>query len=172
MCWSKQDDAATSELASTYARTTAMLRKLDLSPVPAARAQAAWVRARDATCAFEYKLYLPGTIAPQLGIECDFRMTRARTKRLTALQDSLQANGSVPVAQAVSAAADAELKRVYVLYLARLTAAQRSDLASAERAWIAYRDTACAIEGGRCFTELTRERTAELERSWVGEVFW
>jgi uncharacterized protein YecT (DUF1311 family) len=171
-CWSKQDNAADLALQSASTKVTAALHNEGIDRAPYAAAQAAWATARDKTCAFEYQLYLPGTIAPQLGVECDVRMTRARTKRLTALLAAVQTKAARQAQLPVDAAADAELNRVYKLYVARLTSAQRSSLAAAELAWINYRDKACALEGGRCLTELERERIAELQASWVGEAFW
>jgi uncharacterized protein YecT (DUF1311 family) len=172
MCWSKQDVAAVAKLQSTSVKLKAEFHKAGIDPTMLTAAQAAWVAARDKTCAFEYQLYLPGTIAPQLGVQCDVRMTRARAQRLAALLAALQTKGARPAELPVGAAADAELNRVYALYAARLTGAQRSALAAAELAWKAYRDKACALEGGECLTELERERVAELEASWVGEAFW
>jgi uncharacterized protein YecT (DUF1311 family) len=171
-CWSKRDSAADAALQSAIAKLTATLHKEGIDPAPFASAQAAWATARDKTCAFEYQLYLPGTIATQLGVECDVRMTGARTQRLRASLAALQTKGTPPPKLPVDAAADAELNRIYGLYVTRLTAEQRSSLAAAELAWINYRDKACALEGGRCLTELERERIAELETSWVGETFW
>ena len=168
MCWSKQDDAAAVALKSTYAEVTAAFRKSGRSIEPLADAQAAWVEARDKTCAFEYQQYLPGTIAPQLGVECDVRMTRARTKRLAALVKNSTRSSEQPI----STAAAGELEHVYRLYLARLARPLQLSFASAELAWISYRDKACAVEGGTCLTQLTNERIAELKASWVGEVFW
>lgn len=172
MCWSEQDVAADAQLRSAYAGTTAALRKAGIASARLASAQAAWVDARDKTCAFDYELYLPGSIAPQLGLECDVRMTRARARRLESLQTALQTNAALPAERPVSAAADAELDRVYRAYLTRLNGSQRSALAGAEVAWTAYRDEACALEAGPCLTELTQERVAELEASWIGEAFW
>jgi uncharacterized protein YecT (DUF1311 family) len=171
-CWSKQDVAAGSALQNASAKLTAALHKAGVDPAPYAATQAAWATARDKTCAFEYQIYLPGTIAPQLGVECDVRMTRARTQRVTILLAAVQTKGTRPAELPVDAAADAELNRVYRLYAERLTSSQRSALAAAELAWIGYRDKACALEGGRCLTELERERVAELQASWVGETFW
>jgi uncharacterized protein YecT (DUF1311 family) len=165
-CWSKQSDAAFSELTATYAKVAAKFTKSGAVALTAA--QAAWVTARDKTCAFEYQLYLPGTIAPQLGVECDVRMTRVRTQHLA----SLLSKSSRAVERPVSPSADAALKRLYRDYLERLTKTQQSSLAAAELAWVAYRDKACAIEGGSCLTELTNERVTELKASWVGEAFW
>jgi uncharacterized protein YecT (DUF1311 family) len=167
-CWSKQSDAATSELTATYAKIAGKFTKSGVGTAALTASQAAWVTARDKTCAFEYELYLPGTIAPQLGVECDVRMTRARTQHLA----SLLAKSSRAAKRPMSSAADAALKRLYRDYLERLTKAQQSSLAAAELAWSAYRDKACAIEGGSCLTELTNERVAELEASWIGEAFW
>ena len=171
-CWSKQDVAADAKLQSTSVKLKAALHKAGIDPAQLTAAQTAWAAARDKTCAFEYQLYLPGTIAPQLGVECDVRMTRARTQRLAALLAALQTKDAQPPELPVGAAADAELNRVYALYASRLTAAQRSALAAAELAWIGYRDKACALERGDCLTTLERERVAELEASWVGEAFW
>lgn len=171
-CWDKQSIAAAGELNSTYERLEAQLRKLGIDPAPLEAAQAAWIGARDTTCAFEFALYLPGTIAPQLGVECAVRMTRARSQRLQALSDSLQPKGAKRPEQPVSPSVDAELNRVYKLYAERLTPEQRTQLGTAEHVWLRYRDKACAFEGGTCLTELERERTQELEAGWVGEAFW
>jgi uncharacterized protein YecT (DUF1311 family) len=172
-CWDKQSVAAVGELNSTYDKLSAELRKLGIDPAPLTDAQSEWIGTRDTTCAFEYALYLPGTIAPQLGVECVVRMTRARTQRLEALLDVLQAKGTAkrPL-QPLSPAVDAELNRVYRLYAQRLTSEQRAQLTTAEHAWIRYRDKACAFEGGSCLNDLERERTQELESSWIGEAFW
>lgn len=167
-CWSKQSDAAASELTATYAKVAARFAKSGVGTVALTVSQAAWVTARDKTCAFEYELYLPGTIAPQLGVECDVRMTRARTQHLA----SLLAKSSRAAEQPVSPPADAALKRLYRDYLERLSKTQKSSLAAAELAWGSYREEACAIEGSSCFTELTNERVTELKASWVGEAFW
>jgi uncharacterized protein YecT (DUF1311 family) len=168
MCWDKQNAAAASELTATYAKVAARFTKSGSDTAALTATQATWVTARDKTCAFEYELYLPGTIAPQLGVECGVRMTRARTQRLA----SLLAKSSRAAEQPVSPAADAELNRLYRLYLERLNTAQKSLLVAAELAWIAYRDKACVIEAGSCVTELTNERVAELKASWIGEAFW
>ncbi len=171
-CWSKQDVAADAKLQSAAVKLAAALQKAGIDPARFAASQAAWATARDKTCAFEYQLYLPGTIAPQVGVECDVRMTRARTQRLAALLAALQTKSARPPVLNVEPAADAKLTRVYALYVTRLTGAQRSALAAAEYAWKVYRDKACALERGSCLTELERERVAELEASWVGEAFW
>lgn len=167
-CWSKQSDAARSALTATYAKVAAKFTTSGAGTVALTASQAAWATARDKTCAFEYELYLPGTIAPQLGVECDVRMTRARTQHLA----SLLSKSSRAAERPVSPSADAALKRLYRDYLERLSKAQRSTLAAAELAWAAYRDKACAIDGGSCLTELTNERVTELKASWVGETFW
>lgn len=171
-CWSEQSDAADAELRQAYAEASARLRAWGINSAPLADAQAAWETARDKTCEFEYRRYLPGTIAPLLGAECDVRMTRARTQRLTVLLASMQTRDARSSERAVSAAAAAELKRVYDLYSARITVDERALLAAAEAAWTVYRGKACAVEGGSCLTELTNERVLELEDSWIGEAFW
>jgi uncharacterized protein YecT (DUF1311 family) len=134
-CWSKQSDAAFSELTATYAKVAAKFTKAGVGTVALAASQATWATARDKTCAFEYELYLPGTIAPQLGVECDVRMTRARTQHLASLLLKSPRVAERPVAPS----ADAALKRLYRDYLERLTKTQRSTLAAAELASVAYR---------------------------------
>ena len=99
----KQDATADSALQSAVARVTVHLRKTGIDPAPFAAAQAAWATTRDKTCAFEYQLYLPGTIAPQLGVECNVRMTRARTQRVTALLAGLQSKAARPAELPVNA---------------------------------------------------------------------
>lgn len=172
MCWSKQDDAATAQMNRTYAALTAALKKNGTNPANLERAQRAWGDARDETCAFDSALYEGGTIAPQLGLDCETRLARARTQRLAAFETALRTAGRAPAPQPLSPKAAAELNRVYNLYQPRLTASQRTALAAAERAWSAYREEACALEGGACLTTLTQERTVELEAAWVGEPFW
>ncbi|HEY6485283.1 MAG TPA: lysozyme inhibitor LprI family protein [Candidatus Cybelea sp.] len=171
-CWDKQSASAGAELKSAYAKAAARMRGWGVSAAPLGAVQGAWTAARDKTCNFEYELYLPGTIAPQIAVECSVRMTLARTKRLDALLSALQTRDHVAERKPVSAAAAAQLRTLYQRYLAHLTGSQRTSLAAAQAAWAAYRDKACALEGGACLTELEKERIAELEASWVGEPFW
>lgn len=171
-CWDQQSEVATAELKQAYAKVAARMRGWGLSPDPLATVQATWSTAREKTCAFEYDLYLPGTIAPQLGVECSVRMMRARTKRLEQMLSALQTRERRPSPLLASPSAVGELNKLYHLYLARLTTSQRASLVSAQDAWVGYRDKACALEGGSCFTALDNERTAELQASWVGERFW
>lgn len=124
------------------------------------------------TCAFEYALYLPGTIAPQRGVECQFRMTQARTARLTAYLAALRRGGPPKSESPAAPEAASRLARVYRLYEAQLDAQQKAQFAAAQRAWENYRDRACALERGSCLTALTTERVSELEASWLGEPFW
>lgn len=171
-CWSKRADAAYGELEAAQQRVVAEMQKLGIDPKPFADATAAWKSARDQTCEFEYRQYLPGTIAPQLQAECDFRMTNARALRLDALPESLRTHGGVATAAPASTGVDAELIRVYGLYRSRLEIELRVLLEASERAWLLYREKECAIEGGSCVADLAKERLAELEASWVGEPFW
>jgi len=167
-CWDKQDAAAAAALASTYSAVQAAFRERGLDIEPLAQSQSAWTDARDKTCSFEYEQYLPGTIAPQLGTECDVRMTQARTGRL----DTVLKQKARPREAPVAPATDAELNRIYRLYLERLSKSQAASFAAAQAAWTSYRDKWCAIEGGSCLAMLTNERIAELEASWLGEPFW
>ncbi|MFY9709041.1 MAG: lysozyme inhibitor LprI family protein [Candidatus Cybelea sp.] len=171
-CWNSQSESAGAELRSAYAKAAARMRGWGRSATPLSAVQTAWTSARDKTCSFEYELYLPGTIAPQIAVECSVRMTHARTKRLDALLAALLTRDRVPAPKPVSAATGAQLDSLYRGYLARLTAAQRTLLAGAQTAWAAYRDKACALEGGACLTDLEKDRIAELQASWVGEPFW
>jgi uncharacterized protein YecT (DUF1311 family) len=171
-CWNDRSESAGAELKSDYAKAAARMRGWGLSAAPLSAVQTAWTSARDKTCSFEYELYLPGTIAPQIAVECSVRMTQARTKRLDALLSALQTRDRVRAPKPVSPATGTQLDSLYRGYLARLTAAQRTLLAGAQTAWAAYRDKACALEGGACLTDLEKERIAELQASWLGEPFW
>jgi uncharacterized protein YecT (DUF1311 family) len=171
-CWSRKDSAARDAMRDARRRVAAEMQRLGLATRTLSEIDAAWSTMREATCEFEYRHYLPGTIAPQLGTECDVRMTQARTRRLEGFLTVLQAHGTVSNPVPVSPQADRELNRVYRLYRAALGGEQRAAFASAELDWIAYRDKACALEGGACMTELTKDRVAELEASWIGEPFW
>jgi hypothetical protein len=99
-------------------------------------------------------------------------MMHARTKRLEQMLSALQTRERRPSPLPATPAAVAELNKLYHLYLPRLSTSQRASLVTAQNSWLAYRDKACALEGGSCFTELDNERTAELQASWVGERFW
>jgi uncharacterized protein YecT (DUF1311 family) len=171
-CWDRKDGEATAESLTRFAEVLTAMKRRGLDTAAISNVEEAWVAARDETCAFEYGLYAGGTIAPQLGAECSVRMTRSRTARLTAYLAALQRDAAPPQELAVSAAADAELNRVYGLLAARITPEQRAALARSERAWIAYRDQACAVERGPCLTDLADGRVAELQAGWVGEAFW
>lgn len=171
-CWSKRADTASEALDAAQQRVAAELQKLHIDPKPFAAATAAWRSARDETCAFEYRQYLPGTIAPQLQTECGFRMTQARAQRLEALTESLRDHGAVAAQAPISTDVDTELSRVYGLYRTRITPELRAPLEASQRAWLVYRKKECAVEGGSCIAELARERVTELEDSWVGEAFW
>ncbi len=171
-CWAARATQADSELRDATALVDAEIRRLGAGAKPLARVQAAWGAARDATCAFEAALYEGGSIAPMIASECADRMTRARNLRLHAMLDALSAGRPAAPPEPVSRGASRELDRVDGLLRTRITPAQQQSLSSSERAWIAYRDEACELEGGNCPTELDRERVAELEDGWIGERFW
>ena len=172
MCWSRHDAAAADAVRKEYHAVVADLRRHNVDPQPFVASQTVWTAARDKTCEFEYDLNEGGTIAPLLGVECDYRMTQARSQRLAALRSALHSRGATMPEAPVSAAADRELNRVYRLYQKQLNSKQRDALTAAEVAWLSYRDKACAIEGGACLTELEKERVAELKAGWIGEAFW
>jgi uncharacterized protein YecT (DUF1311 family) len=170
-CWSKQDVAAGGELQTTSGKVRSALRALGINAAPLAEAQRAWVSARDTTCALEYALYLPGTIAPQIALQCDVRMTRARTQRLRAFLASVETKSGKRPEQPASARALAELDCVDRFYHEHLAGQQRTALDTAARSWSRYRQKTCLIEGGSCLTELAKERVTELKDAWIGEPF-
>ena len=166
-CWSAQAAHAASELATTYARAVAQLRKRGIDPAPLEAVQRSWVVARDATCAFETSLYEGGSIAPMMQSECLDQLTRHQRQWLERLLASptVPSRPNVPVSQTAAA----HLDRIYITLNARVAAARRKDLKAVESAWAAYREKACALQGGACLTELTEERVSELESGWIGE---
>jgi uncharacterized protein YecT (DUF1311 family) len=170
-CWSARAKQAQTSLAAARARVTAGLRALGIDPDPLAAIARAWTAARDKTCAFEEALYTGGSIAPMIGAECVDGLTRARIARLNGLLAAARTNRALPPRKPPSAPVQSELDRFYRSYVARVTPSQRTLLTSAQTAWIAYRDEACAFEGGDCATELERQRTADLKASWIGDPF-
>ena len=172
-CWTSHANAAFDTMESSYKRISAQLKKLGLSTDPLAASQDAWLDVRTKTCAFEASLYEGGSIQPMEEAMCYYRFATARARQLDAVTATLRDGGSVATLAAVSTNADAELNRVYGLYLKQeLTPSQKHALVNSELAWIAYRDSACKVEGGSCLTILTKERTAELKAGWIGEAFW
>jgi len=172
VCWLNQANKADAALNVTYAKVKAGLHSLQIDPDPLVGIQLAWISTRDKTCDFEESLEEGGSIAPMMNSECVDRMTRARTARLDNVMIAYQ-NGEVHKLQPVSPAVDKELNRVYgLLYKYDLSASSHKKLIASETAWIAYRDKACAFEGGTCLTDLERERTKEFEDGWLGEQFW
>ena len=172
-CWMHQAEAAQASLDRASAKLKAQLERFGIDATPFVAAQNAWASAREKTCDFEQSLEEGGSIAPMMYSECQARMTQARTVRVKRFAAALESSGEAPELDAVSPRAQNELARVYGLLLKQdLSAAAHSKLVSAERAWTAYRDDACAVEGGACLTELAKERTAELEAGWLGEPFW
>lgn len=167
VCWRAQAARAESELATTHANAVAQLRKRGVEPASLEAVERSWTAARDATCAFETALYQGGSIAPMMASECVDRMTRQRTRRLQAML-AMPALPAKPIAP-VSQPAGAQLHRILTALDARIPAASRKALNSAESAWSAYLTKACTLEGDDCLTTLTRERAAELEAGWIGE---
>lgn len=167
-CWAKQDTEAAAELKLAYAALETSFTKQGLSTESLAVSQNAWENARDKVCAFESDLYAGGTIAPQLGTQCDVRMTLARTQHLTALVKQKLS----PPEQAASISATTEFTRIYKLYLTRINRSQATSLTAASNAWGSYRTLWCAIAGGSCLTDITNEQITELKASWIGEPFW
>jgi uncharacterized protein YecT (DUF1311 family) len=168
ICWSKRNAAASTQLKATYAQALAKFESAGRSTAPLKSSQAAWLAARDKTCAFEYQLYSGGTIAPQLAVECYDRANRSRSGELTTLIKTTVRHAEEPV----SRVSDVRLSRMNRLYVQHLTPPQRALLASSQHAWTEYRESWCAIARGSCQTQLTNERVAELEASWMGEPFW
>jgi uncharacterized protein YecT (DUF1311 family) len=172
VCWEKQSELSSALLKDKYAQATAELKKVGIDPAILDGVEAKFVAMADATCAFEAMLSEGGSIQPMEESMCQLRTSDARIDRLTALISVLRTKGSVDPAAPVSAAADAELNRVYKLLRKQITEPQHQALRKSELLWIGYRDAACALEGGDCMTALEQGRTAELEAGWVGEQFW
>ena len=170
-CWSARAKDADAQLNATYATVVAGLRALRIGTTALVGVQKAWITARDASCDFEESLYRGGSIAPMEGAMCVERMTQRRTQRLQAYLATMRAHRWKPV-ETVSATTDAELNRLYKLYLRQIDALQKEKLTVAELAWIRYRDRACALEGGACMTELDRDRTTDLKAAWIADPFW
>jgi uncharacterized protein YecT (DUF1311 family) len=166
VCWSKRNAEAASQLKTVYAQTLERFTSAGKSTAALRSSQSAWTAARDNTCSFEYRLYTGGSIAPQIAIECNDRADRARSAELAAASTKPRAE------QAVAQVSDVRLSRLLRLYNERLTPPQRAGLAAAQRAWISYRDSWCAIAGDACKTNLTDERVTELEDAWMGDPFW
>ncbi len=171
-CWAAQAAQADAQLNATYKKVRAGLRALGVNPDDIVPSELAWIVARDSTCAFEESLSEGGSISPMMGSQCVDRMTRARTQYLADLLDVLKAEGVIATLAPVDPAVDAELNRVYKLYMGRLDATQKKKLVQAETDWLRYRDKTCKVWGSDCLTVLEKERTAELEAGWLGERFW
>ncbi len=126
------------------------------------------------TCAFAEVLYQGGSVAPMMSAECQAKLAQERSVRWQSLAATLRSQGRVAALAPVSRAVNANLNKFYALFLQQLktSLAARRALIASETAWIAYRDRACAIEGGECLTDLERERIVDLQGTWLGEVFW
>ncbi len=173
-CWGQRATAAAATLRSTSARARATAPQYHVRATSIASAQTAWATARDRTCGLEAALYAGGSIEPMMTSKCLDALTRERTARLNALLARLHGHGRAAPLAPVSRSVDAELNRVYRLYLKQVATqpAARRTLIASEQAWIVYRDRACAIEGGSCLTDLERERVGDLEDTWLGDAFW
>lgn len=172
-CWGAQSAKADALLKAATAKAAAELKKLGIAPGVLGAVVSAGDAMSAQTCAFEGSLYEGGSIEPMIRAMCEDRTARAQAQRLTNLVATLQSKGAVAALAPVSPKVDAELNRVYGLYLKQqLTAQQRKAFIDAEVAWLAYRDAACKLEGGDCSTALEQERTSELEAGWIGEQFW
>lgn len=172
-CWGRQAATASTRLRATYAAAAAAARPAGLAPALES-AETAWLAARDKTCDLETSLYEGGSIEPMMASECVADQTQERTADLAALTRRIRAHARWGTLAPASRSIDAELNRVYGLYLrqvATLPAARRALIAS-EQTWLVYRDRECALERGDCLTRLEHERTNDLEDTWLGEVFW
>lgn len=172
ICWDKQAKAADAELNARYAKVKAQLKGMGIDPNVLTGPELAWIKARDATCAFESSLEEGGTIAGMEYSMCVYRMTNAQTGHLQSVVEILQAEGFIGTPKPASAASDAELNRVYKALMSRLDAKQQDALAASENAWIAYRDKWCKLEGYDCKTRMEEQRTQELKDGWIAEPFW
>jgi uncharacterized protein YecT (DUF1311 family) len=172
-CWGRRASAASASLHTSYAAAQSVARERGVGSALVA-VQSAWATASEKTCALASVLYQGGSIQPMMEAECDATETDERVARLDAWTQRLRAAGAVTAPARASRAAAATLHRFYMRYAAQLQprpTAQRA-LEASQRAWVRYRDLACAFEGGACASDLARERVGDLEGTWLGEVFW
>ena len=126
-----------------------------------------WYGVRSTACAFAAEMASGGSLEPMLEGQCYADTARARVRDI-ALFAPNGTSGSAIAAPRVAA----EHVRVYGLLEMLLSPAERNLLAASERAWIAYRDAACAHARRDCATLLTTTRTQQLKDSWLAERFW
>jgi uncharacterized protein YecT (DUF1311 family) len=90
--------------------------------------------------------------------------------------DQLSTPTVVECVQAKTNAADQRLNAAYKALQARIDAAQRQPLLSAQRLWVQYRDANCAfygvqdgsirqVEAAECIRSMTEDRAHELEKA-------
>jgi uncharacterized protein YecT (DUF1311 family) len=171
-CWSNVASLSNAALAAKEKTVTAGLRAIGVDAAPFGAVEKAWQTAQSKTCSFEEGLYQGGSIAPMMYAMCEDRMARARSERLTRLLDARQ-RGPLPSEMPASTHAAGTLDRFNALLEKQdLTATNRAALGASGIAWKAYRDEACALEGGACLSELDEERVTELQAGWIGEPFW
>ena len=90
--------------------------------------------------------------------------------------DQLSTPAVVECIQAKTNAADQRLNEAYNALQARIDAAQRQPLLSAQRLWVQYRDANCGfygtqdgsirqVQGAECIRSMTEDRARELEKA-------
>jgi uncharacterized protein YecT (DUF1311 family) len=164
-CWSQQAELADKALNAAYQKVTHAMHASNIDTAPLVRVEQNWITARDKTCEYARSLHAGGTMAPAVFEECVAEVTAARTSRLESLLDSLNAGQRAP-SEPVDAAVDAKLNRYYSIVLKHIDSDPQSLLVASEKAWLTYRDAACAVEGGDCLTKLEEQRIELLKSSW------
>lgn len=131
-----------------------------------ADAQRRWITFRDTECDFYGSEAEGGTMQPMLVAGCKDQITQQRTADFNAYLA-----GKSPTSGSNYQNADQRLNQRYQQLLQKLEPTRKQKLETAERAWIAFRDSACSFEasgGGnaarnQCLTRLTIQRNQQLQ---------
>ena len=77
-CWGQDARAADKKLNQTYQQLLRRYEAANLARQKLVDAQLAWIKYRDATCAFSYTRFSGGSIAPSVYSSCIKRVTQQR----------------------------------------------------------------------------------------------
>ncbi|MBD2034805.1 DUF1311 domain-containing protein [Leptolyngbya sp. FACHB-321] len=129
-------------------------------------AQLRWIKFRDMECTFVGSLVEGGSMQPMIVSGCKGHVTQQRTTDLKAYLSGRQRTSGVSYK-----IADRQLNQLYQKLRQGLEPDRKRKLATAQFAWIAFRDSACGFEasgGGnaarnQCLTRLTNQRNQQLQ---------
>ena len=96
-CAAGDPRAADARLNATFNEVAGRLRGQDDAGHRLVAAERAWVRFRDAECAFDTNQVSGGSIAPMVLAECQTTMTKAREQRLRAYLDCREGDLACPL---------------------------------------------------------------------------